>query len=181
MPMEGRENPQRRQPRLRTFASTLYRSSEGTFLVPRNDDHGRGHGLSGKGSSMAENFSNQLAQWVEQRGLQRSDKNLVAFMTVRDDVKLAIDAGYAVKTVWANLRETGRIDLGYKTFLNYVRRCLGPSPEPAAANPAKPATTVAAAAPPSRESNPVKTPMRVMPLAMPGFVYNPVANKEELL
>jgi hypothetical protein len=181
MPMEGRENPQRRQPRLRTFASTLYRSSEGTFLVPRNDDHGRGHGLSGKGSSMAENFSNQLAQWVEQRGLQRSDKNLVAFMTVRDDVKLAIDAGYAVKTVWANLRETGRIDLGYKTFLNYVRRCLGPSPEPAAANPVKPATTVAAAAPPSRESNPVKTPTRVMPLAMPGFVYNPVANKEELL
>lgn len=130
---------------------------------------------------MAENFSNQLAQWVEQRGLQRSDKNLVAFMAVRDDVKLAIDAGYAVKTVWANLRETGRINLGYKTFLNYVRRCLGPSPEPAAASPVRPATTEAAAAPQSRESNPVNTPTRVMPLAMPGFVYNPVPNKEELL
>ena len=58
---------------------------------------------------MAEDFSNQLAQWVEQRGLQTSDKNFVAFMAVRDDVKLAIDAGYAVKTVWANLRETDRI------------------------------------------------------------------------
>ena len=103
-------------------------------------------------------------------------------MAVRDDVKLAIDAGYAVKTVWANLRETGRIDLGYKTFLNYVRRCLGPSPKPAAASPVKPAAAaVAAVAPPSRESNPVKTPTRVMPLAMPGFVYNPVPNKEELL
>ena len=130
---------------------------------------------------MAEDFSNQLAQWVQHRGLQRSGKNLVAFMAVRDDVKLAIDAGYAVKTVWANLRETGRIDLGYKTFLNYVRRCLGPSPEPATASPVKPATTVAAAAPLSRESNPVKTPTRVLPLAMPGFVYNPVPNKEELL
>src|SRR5690606_16329572 len=111
----------------------------------------------------------------------RSGKNLVAFMTVRDDVKLAIDAGYAVKTVWANLRETGRIDLGYKTFLNYVRRCLGPSPEPAAASPVRLATTVPAPAPPSRESNPVKTPARVLPLEMPGFVYNPVPNKEELL
>ena len=130
---------------------------------------------------MAEDFSNQLAQWVQQRGLQTSDKNLVAFMAVHDDVKLAIDAGYAVKTVWANLRETGRIDLGYKTFLNYVRRCLGPSPDPAAGSPVKPATTVAAAAPPSRESNPVKTPARVLPLEMPGFVYNPVPNKEELL
>jgi hypothetical protein len=98
-------------------------------------------------------------------------------------VKLAIDAGYAVKTVWANLRETGRIDLGYKTFLNYVRRCLGPSPEPAAASLVRPTATatVAAAAAPSRESNAVKTPTRVMPLAMPGFVYDPVPNKEELL
>jgi hypothetical protein len=130
---------------------------------------------------MAEDFSNQLAQWVQHRGLQRSGKNLVAFMTVRDDVKLAIDAGYAVKTVWANLRETGRIDLGYKTFLNYVRRCLGPSPEPAAASPVRLATTVPALEPPSRESNPVKTPARVLPLEMPGFVYNPVPNKEELL
>ena len=131
---------------------------------------------------MAEDFSNQLAQWVQHRGLQRSGKNLVAFMAVRDDVKLAIDAGYAVKTVWANLRETGRIDLGYKTFLNYVRRCLGPSPDPAAASLVRPTVAaVAAAAPPSRESNPVKTPTRVMPLAMPGFVYDPVPNKEELL
>jgi len=160
----------------------LYRSSKGTFLVPRDDDHGREHGLSGKDSSMAEDFSNQLAQWVEQRGLQTSDKNLVAFMAVRDDVKLAIDTGYSVKTVWANLRETGRIDLGYKTFLNYVRRCLGPSPDPAAASPVRlPVAAVAAAAPPSRETNPVKTPARVLPLAMPGFVYNPVPNKEELL
>ena len=130
---------------------------------------------------MAEDFSNQLAQWVKQRGLQTSDKNFVAFMAVRDDVKLAIDAGYSVKTVWANLRETDLIDLGYKTFLNYVRRCLGPFPDPAAGSPVRPATTVAAVAPPSRETNPVKTPARVMPLAMPGFVYDPVPNKEELL
>jgi len=130
---------------------------------------------------MAEDFSKQLAQWVEQRGLQTSDKNLVAFMAVRDDVKLAIDTGYSVKTVWANLRETGRIDLGYKTFLNYVRRCLGPLPDPTAASPVKPATTVTAAPPLSHESNPVKMPARVLPLAMPGFVYDPVPNKEELL
>jgi len=131
---------------------------------------------------MAEDFSNQLAQWVQRRGLQRSGKNLVAFMAVRDDVKLAIDAGYAVKTVWANLRETGRIDLGYTTFLNYVRRCLGPSPDTAAASLVRPAVAaVAGAAPPSRGSNPVKTPTRVLPLEMPGFDYNPVPNKEELL
>jgi hypothetical protein len=57
-------------------------------------------------------------------------------MAVRIDVKLAIDAGYAVKTVWANLWETDRIELRDKLrdkpFLNDVRRCLSPSSQPAA-------------------------------------------------
>lgn len=134
---------------------------------------------------MAENFSDQLAQWVEQRGLPRSDKNLVAFMSVRDDVKVAIDAGYAVKTVWAHLRETGRTELGYKTFLNYVRRVLGPLHEPAAAMPIKPPSTVASnglpSPPPPQESTTERTPERILPLPMEGFTYNPVPNKEELL
>jgi len=59
---------------------------------------------------MGKNYPDQLAQWIERRGLARSDRNLVAFMAVHDDVKVAIDAGYAVKTVWENLQETGRID-----------------------------------------------------------------------
>jgi len=67
---------------------------------------------------MGKNYPDPLAQWIERRGLARSDRNLVAFMAVHDDVKVAIDAGYAVKTVWENLQETGRIDLSYKTFFN---------------------------------------------------------------
>lgn len=133
---------------------------------------------------MVENFSNQLAQWVEQRGLLGSDKNRVAFMTVRDDVKVAIDAGYAVKTVWAHLRETGRTALGYKTFLNYVRRFLGPLQEPAAAKPIQLESTAAFNAlpspPPPHQNTTERTPERIMPLPMAGFTYNPIPNKEEL-
>src|SRR4051812_39497302 len=117
---------------------------------------------------MAENFSDQLAQWVEQRGLPRADKNLVAFMTVRDDVKVAIDAGYAVKTVWAHLRETGRTELRYKTFLNYVRRVLGPLQDPAAARQIKPPSTAAPDVLPSpsppQQNTKGRTPERIMPL-----------------
>jgi hypothetical protein len=132
-------------------------------------------------SNMAEDFSKQLAQWVEQQGLVRSDRNLVAFMAVRDDVKMALDAGYAIKTVWANLRETSRIDLSYKTFLNYVRRVLGPMQEHAAASPIRPTSPATSTVQPLPHSSAESTPVRVMPLPMPGFTYNPVPNKEELL
>jgi hypothetical protein len=128
---------------------------------------------------MAKNYPDQLAHWIERRGLARSDKNLVAFMAVHDDVKLALDAGYAVKTIWENLQETGRIGLSYKTFLNYVRRVLRPTQEHAAVSPIKPAPP-ATPQPPSQSST-ESTPIRVMPLPMPGFTYNPVPNKEELL
>lgn len=129
---------------------------------------------------MAEEFSKELARWVEQQGLTRPDKNLVAFMAVRDDVKTALDTGYAVKTVWANLRETGRIDLSYKTFLNYVRRVLGPPQEHVPVNPIKPPPPAASTAQPQPQNRTESTPVRVMPLPMPGFTYNPVPNIEEL-
>jgi hypothetical protein len=129
---------------------------------------------------MADNFSQQLAQWVKHQGT-RPDKNLVAFMAVRDDVKVALDAGYAVKTIWANLRETNRINLSYKTFLNYVRRVLGPPQEPAAVGPVKSEAPSASTVQPLPPTGAEPAPVRVMPLPMPGFTYNPVPNKEELL
>lgn len=132
-------------------------------------------------STMAKNYPDQLAQWIQQRGQPRSDKNLIAFMAVHDDVKLALDAGYAVKTIWANLQETGRIGLSYKTFLNYVRRVLGPTQQHAAARSIKAASAAAPAAQALSQTSTESTPIRVMPLATPGFTYNPVPNKEELL
>ncbi len=130
---------------------------------------------------MAQNYPEQLAQWIERRGLTPADKNLIAFMTVHDDVKMAMEAGYAIKTIWTHLKETGRIDLSYKTFLNYVRRVLGPVPGRGAVSEDKPPSSAPSsvqAAPPSGDA---AAPVRVMPLPMPGFTYNPVPNKEELL
>ena len=132
-------------------------------------------------NTMAKNFPEQLAQWIERRGLARSDKNLIAFMAVHDDVKMALDAGYAVKTIWANLQETGRIALSYKTFLNYVRRILGPTQEKAAHSSIQSAPAAAPAAQPPAPTSTESLPIRVMPLPTPGFTYNPVPNKEELL
>ena len=90
---------------------------------------------------MAKSYPEQLAEWVKRRESTKRDKNLVAFLAVRDDVKLAVDAGYAVKTIWANMHEEKRVTFGYDTFLNYVNRYIRmkstkPSdPVPAKTNP----------------------------------------------
>jgi len=73
---------------------------------------------------MAKNYTDQLGEWVKKRSTPKRDKNVVAFLAVRDDVKAAIAAGYAVKTIWTNMHEIGRITFGYDTFLNYVNRQL---------------------------------------------------------
>lgn len=49
---------------------------------------------------------------------------MVAFLAVRADVQEAIAAGYAVKTIWEHLHETGKIPYRYETFLKHVRRYI---------------------------------------------------------
>ncbi|WP_419605606.1 TraK family protein [Thiolapillus sp.] len=53
---------------------------------------------------------------------RRQDLAAVAFMAIREDVKAAIGAGYAQKTIWAHLHEIGKIPYRYETFLKHVRK-----------------------------------------------------------
>lgn len=132
---------------------------------------------------MAKSYPEQLGEWVKQRTSTRRDKNLVAFLGVRDDVKAAVEAGYAVKTVWANMVECGRIVFGYDTFLNYTNRMVRrtPADQVAASIPAPPAGRAPLTH--SRSTMDTKTAavkrMKSEPPA--GFTFNPVPNEEELL
>ena len=82
---------------------------------------------------MTKRYLDELGQWVKSREASRarSDQSRVAFLAVRAEVQAAMAAGYAVKTIWAHLRETGRIACRYETFLNYVRRHIKEAPPPA--------------------------------------------------
>lgn len=140
---------------------------------------------------MAKSYTEQLAEWVKHRPAPtRRDKNLVAFLAVRDDVKDALDEGYAVKTVWTHMHESKRIEFGYDTFLTYVKRHLRQAdPQPAiAASPAASVWTL------PREANAPKAADKpVQPKSVPrqpaapaasepgGFTFNPAPNIEELM
>lgn len=119
---------------------------------------------------MGKNYPDQLSDWIKQRTASARDKNLVAFLAVRDDVRAALNAGYAVKTIWANLYESGRIFVSYTAFLRYVRKFLD-QPREAPATPPRPPIANSAAAPHHVDKS-------VKPA---GFVFNATPKKEELL
>lgn len=114
---------------------------------------------------MGKNYPDQLGAWVRQRTASTRDRNLVAFLAVRDDVHAALDAGYPVKTIWSNLHEAGRINVSYTAFLRYVKkfnvRTAVEKPVPESSPPS--------ARPASRPDKPAS------------FVFNPTPRKEELL
>lgn len=71
------------------------------------------------------NFREELAAWVTQQNqttkLKRKE-SLAAFLAVRTNVIEAMTAGYALKTIWEHMHETGRVPFRYETFLKHVRR-----------------------------------------------------------
>lgn len=131
---------------------------------------------------MATSYTDQLAKWVKEKKSTPRNKNLVAFLAVRADIKEALDAGYPVKTVWENMHELKRIEFGYDTFLNYVNRQIR---RPQANQPApqveldltKTSQDSKSKPPEDHTKQTAKTPK---PGTFPGFTFNPVPNAEEL-
>lgn len=119
--------------------------------------------------STATSYPKQLAQWVNQPASKLRDRHLATFMAVRNDVEAALDAGFTAKTIWANMHETGRVDFCYETFLRHVKRCFGSPP------------AIQAAPSPTTKRMTTAGPVIVPAPTMPGFIFNPVANPEELL
>ena len=118
---------------------------------------------------MAKSYPEQLAEWIQRKNASKRDRNLVAFLAVRDDVKEAVAAGYAVKTIWANMRETGRIGFSYDTFLNYTKKMTRQETD-------RQAKTTKPASP----SRPKSKPRKIEPKQATSFEFDPVAKEEDL-
>jgi Family of unknown function (DUF5338) len=74
---------------------------------------------------MKKNYADTLAEWAKNQGntaKARRDRHWVGFLSVKADVEAAIAAGFALKTIWQHMSETGRITYRYETFLQHVRR-----------------------------------------------------------
>lgn len=134
---------------------------------------------------MAKTYPELLGEWVRRRESTKRDKNLVAFLAVRDDVKGALDAGYAVTTIWSHMHDEKRVLFGYDTFLNYVNRHIRRAPKEMVDTAAVKKTTMQPIGMPARTGTKVLQqevgPKTKAPDAVPGFTYNAAPRMEDLI
>lgn len=123
---------------------------------------------------MEKGYADQLGNWVKENPSTLRARNLTAFLEVREDVRVALAAGYPMKTIWANMHQAKRLPFGYDAFLHYVHRYLDDGEKAQPAGRLRPA-------PPQNHPTPVK-PIEASAKTSPsGFTFNPAPNKEELL
>ena len=131
---------------------------------------------------MGTSYTDQLAKWVKEKKSTPRNKNLVAFLAVRADIKEALDAGYPVKTVWENMHELKRIEFSYDTFLNYVnrqiRRPQANQPTPQVESKSAQKLKDNKSKLPDDHTKPTTKTTKSGTLS--GFTFNPVPNAEEL-
>lgn len=122
---------------------------------------------------MAKIDAESINEWAKQRTVARREKNLVALLAVRGEIESGLDAGYTARTVWLHLYEQGRIPCKYGTFLKFVNRQIRqPLPAKMPVTPGKP-TPVTPAVKKGAVFNPPEKP--------PGFYFNPIPCKEDLI
>ena len=133
---------------------------------------------------MTKHYSTRLAKWVERRESTKHEKNLVAFLAVRDDVEAALADGFAVRTIWLNMHEEGRVACKYSTFLSLVNRHFERQrvkrprkiQPPALQVRAPVQSTQSSPASPVRKDGKFKAPD-----PLPGFYFDPIPRKEDLI
>jgi hypothetical protein len=131
-------------------------------------------------SRLIERITRFAADYEEKQRMRRKDKTIVAFLAIKDEIRETLEAGYAVKTVWACLREEGKITTNYQAFAGHVRRYVKGEGQECSKDPPKEerkrqkGDRQAALGPDSGLSTDPKP-------AATGFVYNPHLRKEDLL
>lgn len=115
-------------------------------------------------------YIQELNAWVKKKKSSRRQKNISQFLAVREDIKVAINEGYDVKTIWSHMAHTEKVTFGYDTFLNYVNRYLRQKTKN---------NTVS-----THAMTHQKTPQddkKIHNTDIPNFTFNPVPNKKDLI
>jgi hypothetical protein len=138
--------------------------------------------LNRKKKEMVRTYAVTLGEWVKERTSTARDRNAVAFLAVRDDVKEALGAGFPLKTIWTHMYAHGNVPFGYDTFRNYVNRYIvrpegdgAREPSPAENSQEMPAPIKGKSA--GQASGPKVKKSDVIP----GFIFNASPKKEDLI
>jgi hypothetical protein len=130
-------------------------------------------------------MSKKLTELIALAEMQRRQqgtgiKNRSAFLALRDDIKEAMLDGWALKQIYRTLHTQQKISFSYQTFVNYANELILKSKQ--APNATKILNQCAKQETPEQKSNFNDTETRIKkPPELPGFIFNPIANKEDLI
>ena len=127
-------------------------------------------------------MSKKLTELIAEEETKRKQKgtginNRVVFLALREEIKEAMTDGWALKQIYRTLHTQKKITFSYQTFVNYANDLiLKPKQslviiknETCSKNPEQ-EQTVPATEPITKKSH-----------ELPGFKFNPIAKKEDLI
>jgi hypothetical protein len=133
-----------------------------------------------KENTVPDSYAEQLAERLRAQQSPGRSLNKAAFLAVKSDVAAALEAGFVSKVIWSDLRTCKRIDFSYDTFLRLVKVYISSPPvvrTPIAFSSGRNAVKdKPAGLPATASSQPVESTSEKT-----SFVWNSVANKDELL
>lgn len=126
-------------------------------------------------------YSEELGEWLKSEKNKRRDKNLVAFLAIKDDVEEALLKGFTAKAIWEHKVYLKEIDFGYEPFLKFTKQQIINKRIASNSNPSE-------GTPKSKDGDkPIQKKFKkkeevTQPQnsGITGFVFNPVPNKEDL-
>ena len=133
-------------------------------------------------------MSKKLTELIAQAEMQRQQqgtgiKNRSAFLALRDDIKEAMIDGWALKQIYRNLHTQQKITCSYQTFVNYANELI--------LNPKQVSKTTTSPSLVNQDTQQEKPEQKASlnntettikkPPELPGFIFNPIANKEDLI
>jgi HJR/Mrr/RecB family endonuclease len=132
-------------------------------------------------------MSKKLTELIALAEMQRRQqgtgiKNRSAFLALRDDIKEAMLDGWALKQIYRTLHTQQKITCSYQTFVNYANELILKSKQGLKISSSPSLVNQVTQETPEQKANLNDTETRIKkPPELPGFIFNPIAKKEDLI
>ena len=127
-------------------------------------------------------MSKKLTELIAEEETRRKQKgtgvkNRAVFLVLREDIKEAMTDGWALKQIYRTLHTQKKITFSYQTFVNYANDLiLKPNQSQATIKQEANAKTVG-----QEQTVHTTEPITKKSYELPGFKFDPIAKKEDLI
>ena len=123
-------------------------------------------------------MSKKLTELIAEEETKRKQKgtgikNRAVFLVLREDIKEAMKDGWALKQIYRTLHTQKKITFSYQTFVNYANDLI--------LKPKQSLVISKQEANGKEQTVPTTEPKTKKSHELPGFKFNPIAKKEDLI